>query len=258
MSEARWDTSVLTTHPPTDRLVTARHPDTALGDGIERATGTRESAPTVHGRQRPVSDCCQSMCTWRHICLVTCSSLTGVILQPVLEPLFERARSYYLHSRYGTHQECDIDDDICKLASRVGLVPPPARAPGPALGDGDIASFPFDGAHHTLLRAYEDAIATVPPPNDPILMPGQLHLVAAAATGPPLGSLNLGRNGSAPSTGFGVSAERSGCQSDSYGPMGFGGPSTPSAFAIPPASNGAQNFKWLTAEYSDNGWMTWF
>ncbi|TFK89567.1 hypothetical protein K466DRAFT_597679 [Polyporus arcularius HHB13444] len=177
---------------------------------------------------------------------------------PVLEPLFERARSYYLHSRYGTHQECDIDDDICKLASRVGLVPPPARAPGPAPGDGDIASFPFDGAHHTLLRAYEDAIATVPPPNDPILMPGQLHLVAAAATGPPLGSLNLGRNGSAPSTGFGVSAERSGCQSDSYGPMGFGGPSTPSAFAIPPASNGAQNFKWLTAEYSDNGWMTWF
>lgn len=148
-----------------------------------------------------------------------------------------------------------MEDDICKLATRVGLVQPPTRTPGPAPADGEVASFPFDGAHSTLVRAYEEAIATVPPPNDPILMPGQLHLVAATS---PTQSMNLGRNGTAPSTGFGVSAERSGCQGDSYGSNGFGGPNAPSAFAIPPVSNGAQNFKWLTAEYSDNGWMTWF
>ena len=135
-----------------------------------------------------------------------------------------------------------MEDDICKLATRVGLVQPPARTPGPAPADGEVASFPFDGAHSTLVRAYEEAIATVPPPNDPILMPGQLHLVAPAP------NHNMARNGATPSTGFGVSAERSGCQSDSYSPMGVNG--APAA--------GAQSFKLIAAEYSDNGWMAWF
>ena len=47
--------------------------------------------------------------------------------------------------------------------------------------------------------------------------------------------------------GFGVSAERSGCQSDAYG-------------GVAGANGGvtAQHFKWLSSESSEYTWMTWF
>ncbi len=155
-------------------------------------------------------------------------------LQPVLETLFERARSTYLHRRYGTHPETEMDDDVCKLGIRAGLTSPAAHREA-APGDADVSAFPAGGAHSKLVRAYEEATANVPPPNDPILLPGQLHLVAASSHG--------GRNGAPPSTGFGVSAERSGCQTDSYASIGM--------------SMGHSPVKMAT-EYSDNGWMTWF
>ncbi|KAI0770290.1 hypothetical protein C8Q74DRAFT_1274551 [Fomes fomentarius] len=153
---------------------------------------------------------------------------------PILETLFERARSTYLHSRYGTHPETEMDDDVCKLGVRAGLTSPAANREA-APGDADVSAFPAGGAHSKLVRAYEEATANVPPPNDPILLPGQLHLVAASSHG--------GRNGAPPSTGFGVSAERSGCQTDSYASVGM--------------SMGHSPVKMAT-EYSDNGWMTWF
>ena len=130
---------------------------------------------------------------------------------------------------------------MCKIGIRAGLILPAGRT-NPAPGESDVAAFPAEGVHANLVRAYEEAITTRPPPNDPILMPGQLHLVAPAP------NHNMARNGATPSTGFGVSAERSGCQSDSYSPMGVNG--APAA--------GAQSFKLIAAEYSDNGWMTWF
>ncbi|KAH9854705.1 hypothetical protein C2E23DRAFT_817633 [Lenzites betulinus] len=162
---------------------------------------------------------------------------------PILESLFDRSRAHYLQSRYGTHHEADPDDEVCKLATRAGILPPSTAAPT----DPDVSPFPFEGAHPALVHAFQDAIATTPPPNDPILMPGPLHL-----GGPPAGPAGGGaeRNG----TGFGVSAERSGCQTDAYlpsPPMGGG--------AVPvPAFGLGGNLKWLSQEYSDSGWMTWY
>ncbi|CDO71474.1 hypothetical protein BN946_scf184909.g68 [Trametes cinnabarina] len=183
---------------------------------------------------------------------------------PILEGLFDRSRAQYLQSRYGTHPECAPDDEMCKIAARTGIFVPPH----PPNADPDIVPFPSQGAHPGLARAFEEAIATTPPPNDPILMPGPLHLVVPASSstsvaalgpngGPDVGvgvgaavGAGLERNGTA-STGFGVSAERSGCQTDSYGPVGGTG-SSPSAFSL------GQNLKWLSQEYSESGWMTWF
>ena len=177
-------------------------------------------------------------------------------LQSILETLFQRSRSTYLHSRYGTHPDFPLlDDEVCKLGLRSGAIAPPARAPAPVGTEPELASFPLEGTHSTLIRAYEEATSTVPPPNDPILMPGQFHL------GPSSSGQNGGahRNGAAPSTGFGVSAERSGCQNDGYGSMANMNVGMPTAgFAAVAAGVQPQNFKWLSAEYSDNSWMTWF
>ncbi|OSD07208.1 hypothetical protein PYCCODRAFT_1463504 [Trametes coccinea BRFM310] len=181
---------------------------------------------------------------------------------PILERLFERSRAHYLQGRYGMHQECDPDDEVCKIATRTGIFAQPSASNT----DPDIAPFPSQGAHPSLVRAFEEAIATTPPPNDPILMPGPLHLVVPAsasanglgANGGPGMSVGAGvgvgagveRNG-ASSTGFGVSAERSGCQTDSFGPNAGPG-NAQSAFTL------GQNLKWLSQEYSESGWMTWF
>lgn len=176
--------------------------------------------------------------------------------QSILETLFQRSRSTYLHSRYGTHPEFPLlEDEVCKIGVRTGVLAPPARTPGPLGSESELSSFPLDSTHASLVRAYEEATSTVPPPNDPILMPGQIHL------GPSSSSQNGGanRNGSSPSTGFGVSAERSGCQNDAYGSMVNMNVGMPTAgFAAAAAGGQPQNFKWLSAEYSDNSWMTWF
>ena len=176
--------------------------------------------------------------------------------QSILETLFQRSRSTYLHSRYGTHPEFPlVEDEVCKMALRTGALLPPVRTPGPVGGESELLSFPVDDTHPALVRAYEEATSTVPPPNDPILMPGQFHL------GPSSSGQNGGahRNGASPSTGFGVSAERSGCQNDGYGSMANMNVGMPTAgFAAVAAGVQPQNFKWLSAEYSDNSWMTWF
>ena len=105
-------------------------------------------------------------------------------------------------------------------------------------------------AHPSLVREYEQATANVLPPNDPILLPGQLHRPSHSNSN---GVRNANGNGvSVPGTsgGFGVSAERSGCLSDSpYGGGGGGG-----------VAGGltAQHFKWLSSESSEYTWMTWF
>ncbi|KAH9891660.1 hypothetical protein C8Q73DRAFT_700238 [Cubamyces lactineus] len=183
---------------------------------------------------------------------------TALKALPILENLFERSRAQYLQSRFGTHQECDLDDEMCKIATRTGIIPPS----GPS-NDPDVVPFPSHGTHPSLVRAFEEAIATTPPPNDPILMPGPLHLVVPSSNSTPsLGpgvvpgigvgvGASMERNGTA-STGFGVSAERSGCQADAYGPVGGGAGTPPGAFGL------GQNLKWLSQEYSDSGWMTWF
>ncbi|KAI1789627.1 hypothetical protein LXA43DRAFT_560030 [Ganoderma leucocontextum] len=183
----------------------------------------------------------------------------------ILETLFQRSRSTYLYSRYGTHPEYPLlEDDLCKIGVRSGVFVPPVRMPGPVGTEPELATFPLEGTHSALIRAYEETTSTVPPPNDPILMPGQLHL------GPSASSPNSHRNGTSPSMGgFGVSAERSGCQNDaSYGSMAnINVPMPTAGFSAAIAAGGqpqpqpqtqTQNFKWLSAEYSDNGWMTWF
>ncbi|KAI0354977.1 hypothetical protein OH77DRAFT_1404038 [Trametes cingulata] len=178
---------------------------------------------------------------------------TALKALPILEGLFERSRSQYLQSRYGAHQEPDSDDEVCKIATRAGLLVQPSSS-GNAL---DVTPFPFEGAHPALTHAFQEAIATTPPPNDPILMPGPLHLGvpssgSVSGIGPGGGAgAGMERNG-AGSTGFGVSAERSGCQSDSYLPSIGAGVGSPPAFGL------GQNLKWLSQEYSDSGWMTWF
>ncbi|KAI8969635.1 hypothetical protein BD414DRAFT_258411 [Trametes punicea] len=182
---------------------------------------------------------------------------------PILEGLFDRSRSHYLQGRYGMHQECDPDDEMCKIATRTGIF----ASPSGSSTEPEVVPFPTQGAHPSLVRAFEEAIANNPPPNDPILMPGPLHLVvptsgsatglgpavtAGAGVGMSVGvGTGMERNGTTTSTGFGVSAERSGCQTDSYGAMG--GTGTP-----PSASTLGQNLKWLSQEYSESGWMTWF
>ncbi|KAI0761926.1 hypothetical protein BD413DRAFT_219631 [Trametes elegans] len=188
---------------------------------------------------------------------------------PILESLFDRSRSHYLQSRYGTHPECDPDgDEIHKLAVRAGIIHATGTNSHTHNGEADVAPFPFEGAHPALVRAFEEAITTTPPPNDPILMPGPLHLGGPSASSASSAAVGLGgggssggggaigpggaagMNGGGASTGFGVSAERSGCLTDSYGPMG--GVGTPPGFGL------GQNLKWLSQEYSDSGWMTWF
>ncbi|EJF63429.1 hypothetical protein DICSQDRAFT_55510 [Dichomitus squalens LYAD-421 SS1] len=174
----------------------------------------------------------------------------------IIETLFQRSRSSYLHSRYGTHPDYPLlEDEVCKIGLRSGIVFPPAHTAGPVGSESELSSFPLENTHASLVRAYEEATSTVPPPNDPVLMPGQIHL------GPSSSSQNGGggRNGSTPSTGFGVSAERSGCQNDAYGSMVNMNVGMPTAgFAAVAAGGQPQNFKWLSAEYSDNSWMTWF
>ncbi|PIL22526.1 transcription factor [Ganoderma sinense ZZ0214-1] len=193
----------------------------------------------------------------------------------ILETLFQRSRSTYLHSRYGTNPDFPLlDDEVCKIGVRSGAIPPPVRSSVPVGTETELATFPLEGTHSALIRAYEEATSTVPPPNDPILIPGPIHLGPSASINSP--SANVSRNGAGPSPGmggFGVSAERSGCQNDlssGYGSIanmnvpvptaGFsaaiaaGAPQTPQQ--QPQTQN--QNFKWLSAEYSDNGWMTWF
>ena len=165
-----------------------------------------------------------------------------IIAQPILESLFDRARATYLHSRYGLHHDAiDPDDELCKIAVRSGLLLPTTnRAPAPVPADADSSPFSPDVAHSALMRVYEDMTANVPPPNDPILMPGQLHRPSNGA-----GMRNGASSVSAGTGGFGVSAERSGCQSDGYG--GSVG-----------AGLTAQHFKWLSSESSEYTWMTWF
>ncbi|KAI0648019.1 hypothetical protein C8Q79DRAFT_953189 [Trametes meyenii] len=197
---------------------------------------------------------------------------TALKALPILENLFDRSRAHYLQSRYGAHSECESDDEVCKIAARACIIAP-AHPSSRSPGDPDVAPFPFGGAHPTLVRAFEDALATTPPPNDPILMPGPAHFAqtasAASAAAGALGGMGgmgvaigggvgvgVERNGQgATTTGFGVSAERSGCQADAHLPMNMnmnGGVGTP------PASGLGQNLKWLSQEYSDSGWMTWF
>ncbi len=195
--------------------------------------------------------------------------------QSILETLFQRSRSTYLHSRYGTHPDFPLlEDEVCKIGVRSGAVAPPVRTPGPVSTEPELAAFPLEGTHTALIRAYGETTSTVPPPNDPILMPGPVHLGPSASINKP--SASVSRNGMGLSSamgGFGVSAERSGCQNDSSSPYGgmanmnvpvptagfsaaiaAGAPQTPQQ--QPQTQN--QNFKWLSAEYSDNGWMTWF
>ncbi|KAI0632136.1 hypothetical protein C8Q77DRAFT_903696 [Trametes polyzona] len=210
---------------------------------------------------------------------------------PILESLFDRARAQYIQSRYGTPHESEPEDELAKIAARTSLVGPPAPVgSGSGSGSGSDAErsgSPLEGAHPALVHAFQEAIATTPPPNDPILMPGPLHLVmpssmsnpSAAGLSPSAGpspmSLGMGmgmgvgvgmgmagvglgagmeRNGGAGSTGFGVSAERSGCQTDAYlPPLPMGGTKAP-----PPMFGLGGNLKWLTQEYSDSGWMTWY
>lgn len=198
-------------------------------------------------------------------------------LQSILETLFQRSRSTYLHSRYGTHPDFPLlDDEVCKLGLRSGAIAPPARVPAPVGTEPELASFPLEGTHSTLIRAYEEATSTVPPPNDPILIPGPIHVGPSSSINSPSASVNMNRNG-AGMGGFGVSAERSGCQNDLSGPTGSGyGNMANMNVPVPTAGFSAaiaagapqtpqqqpqtqnQNFKWLSAEYSDNGWMTWF
>nr|VWP00401.1 Uncharacterized protein [Ganoderma boninense] len=188
----------------------------------------------------------------------------------ILETLFQRSRSTYLHSRYGTNPDFPLlDDEVCKISIRSGAIPPTARPPVPVGTETELTTFPLEGTHSALIRAYEEATSTVPPPNDPILIPGPIHLGPSASMNNPSPSVN--RNGLGPSTGmggFGVSAERSGCQNDLSSASGYGsmanmnvpvptaGFSAAIAAGAPQTQN--QNFKLLSAEYSDNGWMTWF
>ena len=191
--------------------------------------------------------------------------------QSILETLFQRSRSTYLYSRYGTHPEYPLlEDEVCKIGVRSGAVSAPVRTPGLVGTEPEqLATFPLEGTHSALIRAYEEATSTVPPPNDPILVPGQLHLGPSASGH----SASVSRNGVSPGMGgFGVSAERSGCQNDSSLPYGSVAnrkvPMPTAGFSAAIASGGQQqqqqpqaqnqNFKWLSAEYSDNGWMTWF
>lgn len=169
-------------------------------------------------------------------------------VQPILESLFDRSRSHYLQSRYGTHQpECEPgEDEMCKFATRAGLY----VSSSSSSTDPDVTPFPFAGAHPTLVHEFQEAIATTPPPNDPILMRGPLHLIV-----PSPGGIGGERNG----TGFGVSAERSGCQTDPYLPIGGGGGMGMGMGMQSGFGHGlGQNLKWLSQEYSDSGWMTWY
>ncbi|OJT13979.1 hypothetical protein TRAPUB_9463 [Trametes pubescens] len=166
---------------------------------------------------------------------------------PILEGLFERSRSHYLQSRYGTHQpECEpSDDEVCKFATRAGLY---VSTSGPST-DPDVTPLPFAVAHPMLVHAFQEAIATTPPPNDPILTRGPLHQFI-----PSPGGIGGERNG----TGFGVSAERSGCQTDPYLPIGSGGGGMGVGMQSGFGHGLGQNLKWLNQEYSDSGWMTWY
>ena len=199
------------------------------------------------------------------LCVPARSSLSSPLPQPVLEVLFERARSMYLYSRYGTHMtEIDPDcDELCKLSKRTGLLIPPTSRPVPVE---EGAPHLMDFAHKELVRVYDESSANVPPPNDPILMPGQLHRPSGGGGGGGGANANMNMNANANgsgggggggaarngacsprggSAGFGVSAERSGCQTDAYGSGG--------ATTLTP-----QHFKWLSAESSEYTWMTWF
>ncbi|KAI0670752.1 hypothetical protein C8Q78DRAFT_809999 [Trametes maxima] len=197
---------------------------------------------------------------------------TALKALPILENLFDRSRAHYLQSRYGAPNECEPDDEVCKIAARAGIAPSPAPASKRSPGSPDVAPFPFGGAHPALVRAFDEALATTPPPNDPILMPGPVPTASAGAGSLGMGmsmgmSMGMGgpggmgmgmgmgigvdRNGQGATTGFGVSAERSGCQADAHLPMNGGA-------GTPPASGLGQNLKWLSQEYSDSGWMTWF
>ena len=117
------------------------------------------------------------------------------------------------------HQETVIpDDELGKLSIRAAFAVPPSNRPAGPVADADNpALYSADVTHPDLVHGYERAIANEPPPNDPVLMPGQLHR--------PSGPGGHARNGSgSPGTGgFGVSAERSGCQGDSPSSYGGGG-----------------------------------
>ncbi|KAH9922800.1 uncharacterized protein BXZ73DRAFT_51319 [Epithele typhae] len=175
--------------------------------------------------------------------------------QPVLEIIFDRARSHYLQSRYGLNHSDTYDpttDPVCTFGVRAGgFVSAHSRTGNVMPSDSENALPPLT-THPKLRGVYEDATANSPPPNDPILMPGHLHRASVnggtrnggGANGRP-SSPGVGVGGSA---GFGVSAERSGLQHDGGPLSGYMGASAATA----------QHFKWLSSESNEYSWMTWF